>query len=86
VTLGYPQGLIGPKQSEASGMSSQLYEMRLQIEQKIKADGLDAMDIKGKLALRSGKLLSLITPSMADDQIVVDKLRQAAKEILNLIV
>ncbi len=63
---------------------SQLYDLRLQIEEKIKTAGLDAMDIKGRLALRSGKLLSLISPTAPDDPVVLDKLKRAAKEVLNL--
>jgi hypothetical protein len=63
---------------------SQLYDMRLRIEEKIKADKLNAMDVKGKLGLRSGKLLALITPSTPDDPEVIEKLKAAAKDILNL--
>jgi len=63
---------------------SQLYDLRVRIEEKIKADNLNAMDVKGKLGLRSGKLLALIMPSTADDPEVIEKLKAAAKEILNL--
>lgn len=63
---------------------SQLNDMKLQIEAKIKADGLNATDIKGKLGLRSGKLLAFITPSTPDDPQAIARLKQAAKEILNL--
>ena len=61
-----------------------LYDLRLSIENKIKADGLDAMQVKGELGLRSGRLLSLISPSTPDDPVAVAKLRQAAKDLLNL--
>ena len=63
---------------------SQLYEMRLQIEAKIKSSGLDAMDVKGKIGLRSGKLLALISPTTPDDPQVIAKMKLAAKDILNL--
>ena len=63
---------------------SQLNDMKLQIEDKIRADGLNATEIKGKLGLRSGKLLAFITPSTPDDPQTIVKLKQAAKEILNL--
>jgi len=63
---------------------SQLYDMRMQIEAKIKSSGLDAMDVKGKIGLRSGKLLAFITPTTPDDPATVAKLKAAAKEILNL--
>ena len=65
-------------------MSSQLYEMRMQIEAYIKSKGLDAMDAKGKIGLRSGKLLAFITPATPDDPAAITRLRAAAKEILNL--
>lgn len=63
---------------------SQIYDMRLKIEEKIKADGLNAMDIKGKLGLKTGKMLALITPTTPDDPDLISKLRDAAKELLNL--
>lgn len=63
---------------------SQLYDLRMQIEQKIKADGLDAMEVKGKLGLRSGRVLALISPSTSDDPESIAKLKKAAKEVLNL--
>jgi hypothetical protein len=63
---------------------SQLYELRLRIEKKIKADGLDEVAVKGKIGLRSGKVLAFITASTPDDPVVLEKLKLAAKEILNL--
>jgi hypothetical protein len=61
-----------------------LYDMRLAIENKIKADGLDAMAIKGQIGLRSGRVLVLISASTPDDPVAVAKLKKAAKEVLNL--
>ncbi len=63
---------------------SQLYDLKVLIENKIKADGLDAMTVKGKIGLRSGRTLALISPSTPDDPDAVAKLRQAAKEVLNI--
>jgi hypothetical protein len=63
---------------------SKLYDFRLAIESKIQADGLDPMKTKGEIGLRTGKLVSLISPSTPDDPVAVAKLRQAAKEVLNL--
>ncbi len=63
---------------------SQLYEMRMKIEEKIKADGLDDQKIKGKIGLHTGKFLAFITPSSADEPEAIAKLRLAAKEVLNL--
>jgi hypothetical protein len=54
------------------------------IEEKIKADGLDAADTKGKIGLRTGRIMSLISPSTPDDPTSIAKFRLAAKEVLNL--
>lgn len=63
---------------------SQLNDLKLKIEAKITADGLDPVAVKGKIGLRSGKLLAFITPSTPDDPESISKLKAAAKEILNL--
>ncbi|HEY1759704.1 MAG TPA: hypothetical protein VGG72_30300 [Bryobacteraceae bacterium] len=63
---------------------SQLYDLRVLIEKKIKADGLDATEVKGKIALRSGRMLVLISPSTPDDPAAVAKLKQAIKDVLNI--
>jgi len=63
---------------------SRLYELKMLIENKIKADGLDAMAVKGKIGLRSGRILALISPTTPDDPDAVAKLRQAAKDVLNI--
>jgi len=63
---------------------SQLYEMKLRIEEKIKADKLDANEIKGKIGLRAGKLLAFITADTLDDPATIVKMKQAAKEVLNI--
>lgn len=63
---------------------SELYNLKVLIEDKIKADGLDAMQVKGQIGLRTGRLLALISPSTPDDPVAVAKLRQAAKELLHM--
>jgi hypothetical protein len=63
---------------------SQLNDMKLKIEAKIKSDGLDEKDVKGKIGLQSGKLLAFINAGTPDDTTAVAKLRAAAKEVLNL--
>jgi len=62
----------------------QLNDLKVKIEEKIKADNLDAADIKGKLGLRSGKLFAFITPTTPDDPAAIAKLKEAAKEILHM--
>jgi hypothetical protein len=56
----------------------------LLIENKIKADGLDAMEVKGKIGLRTGKMLAFINPSTPDDPETVAKLKKADKDVLNI--
>jgi hypothetical protein len=63
---------------------SQLNDMKLRIEAKIKADGLDEKDIKGKIGLKSGKILAFISASTPDEPETIAKLKQAAKDVLNL--
>ena len=63
---------------------SQLYDLRVLIENKIKADGLDAMEIKGKIGLRSGRMLAFVTSTTVDDPEAVAKLKQAVKDVLNI--
>ena len=63
---------------------SVLNDMKLRIEEKIKADGLDAKEVKGKIGLRSGKLFAFISASTPDDPDTIARLKQAAKEVLNL--
>jgi len=62
----------------------QLNDMKLRIEEKIKADGLDAAAVKGKIGLKAGKVLAFINASTPDEAEAVAKLKAAAKEILNL--
>jgi len=63
---------------------SQLYDLKLLIENKIKSDGLDAMEVKGKIGLRSGRMLAFVTPTTPDDPEAVAKLRQAVKDVLHI--
>ena len=60
----------------------QFYDLKVRIEEKIKADGLDPSETKGKLGLQSGKLLAFIKPDTPDDPQAIEKLRRAANEIL----
>ena len=58
--------------------------MKLQVEKKIKADNLSEVDVKGKISLKSGKLLAFITATTPDDPVAIDKFRRVVKEVLNL--
>jgi len=63
---------------------SAIYDLRLAIEKKIQDDGLDAAKTKGLIALKAGKLLSLISPNTPDDAASLTKLRGAAREVLGV--
>lgn len=63
---------------------SQMYDIKLRIEEKIKADGLDANEMKGKIGLRTGKVLAFINATTPDDPDTITKFKKAAKEVLNL--
>jgi hypothetical protein len=63
---------------------SELYDLRMKIEDQIKAKGLDLMEVKGKIGLRSGKLFAFITPTTVDEPEAIAKLKKAALEVLNL--
>lgn len=63
---------------------SQLHDMKLRIEERIKTDGLDFAAMMGKIGLRSGRLLAFIKPDTPDTPEEVSKLKLAAKEVLNL--
>jgi hypothetical protein len=61
-----------------------LYTLKVSIEEKIQSGGLDATEVRGTIGLRTGRLLSLISPNTPDDPIVIAKMKQAAKEVLNI--
>lgn len=63
---------------------SQLYDLKVRIEEKIKADGLDATDVRGRIGLKCGRLLAFINPTTPDDLEGIAKMKRAAKEVLNL--
>lgn len=61
-----------------------LYNFKVSIEEKIKADKLDLVEVRGQMGLRTGRLLSLINPATPDDAVIIAKFRQAAKDLLNI--
>ena len=63
---------------------SELYDLKQRIEEMIKAARLDEKTVKGKIALRSGTLLAFISPSTPDEPEAVARLKQAAREVLNI--
>lgn len=63
---------------------SELNDLKLRIEAQIQAKGLDAKEIKGKIGLQSGRVLAFINASTPDDPVAIDKLKRAAKDVLNI--
>lgn len=63
---------------------SQTYDLKMLIESTITAKGLDATDVRGKIALKAGRLLTFISPTTPDDPAGVAKLKQAIKDVLNI--
>lgn len=63
---------------------SKLNDLKVRIEEKIKADGLDAVAVKGRIGLSAGRVLAFITPNTPDDPAAIAALKHAAKEVLNL--
>jgi len=61
-----------------------LYDLRVKIEKNIQDRKLDAATFKGKIALQTGFLFSLISPNSPYDAVKVEKLRKAAADILQL--
>lgn len=62
----------------------QLHQMKLAIEEQIKARKLDASEVRGKLGLRSGILLALIKENSPDNPQSIHRLKLAAQEVLSL--
>ena len=61
-----------------------LYDLKVKIERTIEERKLDAVATKGKIALQTGFLLSLVSPSKPDDPVKFDKLKKAAAAVLQL--
>ena len=62
----------------------QLYNIRMKIEETISQRKLEASKTKGQITLKSGILLVTIDEKTPDDAAKIDKLKKAAKEVLNL--
>lgn len=63
---------------------SVLYDLRVKIDKTIDERKLDAAATRGKIALQTGFLLSLISPTSPDDPAKLEKLKKAAADILQL--
>jgi hypothetical protein len=59
-----------------------LYDAKVRLEQLIREKRLDEAAVKGKLSLQSGVLLALVRPDTPDDSGKLEKLRAAARQVL----
>lgn len=62
----------------------QTYEAKLKLERFIQERRLNEAEVKGKLSLRAGMLLAFVKPDSPDDPVKLERLRTAAREILQL--
>jgi hypothetical protein len=60
---------------------SQLYDAKVKVEQLLAKKG-DATELRGKIGMRIGFLLSLVTPASPDDPVRLDRLKKAVAEVL----
>lgn len=60
----------------------QIYAIKTQIDQIIQQKGLDPAQVRGKIGMKAGVLMTLISADTPDDPAKLAKLRTAAEEIL----
>lgn len=63
---------------------SKLYDAVMKIDKTIQEKQLQVFEVKGKIGLKAGMVLGMITATSPDDPAVLQKLRQAAKEVLDI--
>ncbi len=61
-----------------------LFDARQRIDQVIAQRNLEAVQVRGAIGLKAGMLLGLILPSTPDDDDKLQRLRAAAREVLNV--
>lgn len=61
----------------------QLFDAKQKIEKIIDAKKLDPVKTKGQIGLKAGLMLAFINPDTPDDVAKLEKLRAAAREVLN---
>ncbi len=60
-----------------------LYDAKVRIEKFIEQKKLDPFQTKGAIGLRAGILLGFLRPDTPDDNVTMEKLKNAVREILN---
>lgn len=61
-----------------------LNDMKTKIDKVIVDRKLDGATIRGKIALQTGFILSLVNASSPDDPVKVDKLKKAVESVLQV--
>lgn len=62
---------------------SKLYDARLRVEKLLTEQKGDVTELRGKIGMKIGFLLSLVTPNSPDDAVRLERLRKAVDEVLH---
>jgi hypothetical protein len=60
------------------------YDAKLKLEKIIQERRLNEAEMKGKLSLKAGMLLAFVKPDSPDDPVKLERLRAAARELLQV--
>lgn len=63
-----------------------LYDLKQKIESVIEVKKMDVVKTRGQIGLKAGLMLAFINPNTPDDNMKLEKLRTAAREVLGEIV
>jgi hypothetical protein len=61
-----------------------LYDGVAEIDRVAQSRGLDVIKVKGEISMRAGFFLAIIFPHTPDDPEKIERLKRAAKEVLNI--
>jgi len=61
-----------------------LYDYAQRIEEHIQRNNLDVFSTRGAIGMKAGFILSLIGPNDPDDPAKIEKLRNAAQNVLGI--
>jgi hypothetical protein len=62
----------------------QLFDLRQKIDEKIRAQGRNIFEVRGTIALKAGFVLASLREDSPDDSAKLEKLKQAAREVLGV--
>lgn len=61
-----------------------LFDLKNRVDELIKIKRMDDYKTKGKIVLKTGFLLAVISEKTPDDPIKIEKLKNAIKEVFNI--